>query len=75
MNPNGVDLDYTGGDTGTLQLFGIPAENRSPKQILDGLIAEHYPDAEVAYPIPNAMVGYSTGIRRRDGRVPAGLKR
>jgi hypothetical protein len=61
INPNGVDLDYTGGDTGTLQLFGIPAENRSPKQILDGLIAEHYPDAEVAYQIPNAMVGYQPG--------------
>jgi hypothetical protein len=61
MNPNGVDLDYTGGDTGTLQLFGIPAENRSPKQILDGLIAKHYPDAEVAYQIPNAMVGYEPG--------------
>jgi hypothetical protein len=25
------------------------------------LIAEHYPDAEVAYQIPNAMVGYQPG--------------
>ncbi len=61
LKPNGVDLDYYIGDTGTMQLFGMPAEKRSPKQILDGLIKERYPDAKVEYEIPNAMVGYQPG--------------
>ena len=44
-----------------MQLFGLPAEKRTPKQILDGLIGEQYPNATVDYEIPNAMVGYEPG--------------
>jgi hypothetical protein len=61
LKPNGVDLDYYIGDTGTMQLFGVPAENRSPKTILDELVDRSYPEASVAYEIPNAMVGYQPG--------------
>jgi hypothetical protein len=58
---DGVELQFTGGDTGTLRLFGISAQNRTPKQIADALIDEHYPDAITDYEVPNAMVGYQPG--------------
>ena len=61
LNPDGVELNFVAGDTGTMQLFGLPAEKRTPKEILDGLISEHYPNATVEYEIPNAMVGYEPG--------------
>ena len=54
-------LDYVGGDTGTLALFGEPARDRTPKQIARDLIKEKYPDATVDYEIPNASVGYQPG--------------
>jgi hypothetical protein len=61
LEPNGVDLDFVGGDTGTMQFFGLPADGRGAKQIAEELIERHYPDAEVEYEIPNAMVGYQPG--------------
>ena len=61
LKPDGVDLDYYIGDTGTMQLFGMPADKRTPREILDGLIKDRYPDATVEYEIPNAMVGYQPG--------------
>jgi hypothetical protein len=61
LNPDGVDLKFLGGDTGTLQLFGMPADGLTPKQIADDLIGEKYPDATTDYEIPNAMVGYEPG--------------
>ncbi len=56
-----VSLDYVGGDTGTLDLWGEAAEKRTPKQVVDQMIAEYYPDATLDYEIPNAMVGYEPG--------------
>jgi len=56
-----VALEYLGGDTGSLDLWGEPAEKRSPKQVVDQMIAEYYPDATLDYEIPNAMVGYQPG--------------
>ena len=61
MAPDGVELDFVGGDTGTLHLFGLPAQGRSAQQIAEELIADHYPDAETEYEIPNALVGYQPG--------------
>jgi hypothetical protein len=61
FNSNGVVLDYVGGDTGTLALFGEPAQDRSPKDITLDVIRAKYPDAKVAYEIPNASVGYQPG--------------
>ncbi|MEO3758689.1 zinc ribbon domain-containing protein [Mycobacterium sp. B14F4] len=61
LEPDGVELDFVGGDTGTLRLFGLPAEGRSPEEIAEDLIAEHYPDATTEYEIPNALVGYHPG--------------
>jgi hypothetical protein len=56
-----VALEYFGGDTGTLDLWGEPAGKRTPKQIVDKMIADYYPDATLEYEIPNAMVGYEPG--------------
>jgi hypothetical protein len=61
LSPNGVVLDFLGGDTGTLRLFGRPAGGRTPQQIAEDLIKTSYPDATTDYEIPNAMVGYQLG--------------
>lgn len=58
---NGVFLELNAGDGGSLQLFGEPAANRTPRQIADDLIDESIPEARTAYEIPNAMVGYQLG--------------
>ncbi|MFN8072245.1 MAG: zinc ribbon domain-containing protein [Mycobacterium sp.] len=57
----GVTATYTGGDGGVLQLFSEPAKGRSAKDIVAALVKRTYPDAKVAYEIPNAMVGYQPG--------------
>jgi hypothetical protein len=61
LESEGVEVNFTAGDTGTMELFGMPASNRTPKQIAEVLINEHYPDATTDYEIPNAMVGYQPG--------------
>jgi hypothetical protein len=61
QDSDGVEVDFTGGDTGTMEFFGMPAGDRTPKQIAEALIGEHYPDATTDYEIPNAMVGYQPG--------------
>lgn len=58
---NGVELRYLGGDTGTLWLFGEPADGRTSRQIVERILATKYPGATVAYEIPNASVGYEPG--------------
>lgn len=61
LHEDWVELAYLGGDTGTLDLWGEAAAKRTPKQIIDQMMAEYYPDATIAYEIPNAMVGYQPG--------------
>jgi hypothetical protein len=60
-DPNGVVLDYIAGDTGTMELFGQDAMGRSARQIAEQLTKRNYPDATVAYELPNAAVGYQSG--------------
>ncbi len=61
LTPDGVKLEFVGGDTGTMHLFGMPAHNQSAEQIAHDMIRERFPDAVVDYEIPNAMVGYEPG--------------
>lgn len=61
FDTDGVVLDLVAGDTGTLALFGEPARDRTPQQIVTDLLKAKYPDATVAYEIPNASVGYQPG--------------
>ncbi|QEN16722.1 hypothetical protein ACRDU6_02210 [Mycolicibacterium sp. ELW1] len=58
---NGVTAKFTGGDTGVLQLFSEPANGRDPQTIARDLLKKKFPDAKIAYEIPNAMVGYQPG--------------
>jgi hypothetical protein len=61
LNPDGVELKFLGGDTGTMQFFGFPDSDRTPQEIVNDLIDEQYPNATIDYEIPNAMVGYEPG--------------
>lgn len=61
FEPDGVEVNFRAGDTGTMQFFGLPAQGRTSKQIAEHLIGEQYPDATTDYEIPNAMVGYQPG--------------
>ena len=61
MEPDGVSLKFTGGDTGTMEFFGAPADGKTPKEIVEYLISQKFPDATTDYEIPNAMVGYEPG--------------
>ena len=58
---NGVTAKFTGGDTGVMQLFSQPANGRTPEAIVTSLLRNRFPDARVAYRIPNAKVGYEPG--------------
>lgn len=58
---NGVTAEFTGGDGGTLQLFSEPAAGRDAEEIANSLVRQTFPDAQTAYEIPNAMVGYHPG--------------
>ena len=61
FDSDGVNVDFTAGDTGRMQFFGLPAEGRTSKQIAEQLIEAKYPNATTDYEIPNAMVGYQPG--------------
>jgi hypothetical protein len=61
LDSDSVEVNFTAGDNGTMEFFGQPARDRTPKQIADDLIAEHHPNATKDYEIPNALVGYQPG--------------
>ena len=56
-----VTATWTAGDGGVMQFFSEPAAGRSPRDIAKATVKKSYPDATVAYEIPNAMVGYQPG--------------
>ena len=58
---NGVTAKLVGGDTGVMQLFSQPANGRNAEDIVTSLLRNRFPDATVAYEIPNAKVGYQPG--------------
>lgn len=58
---NGVTAKWNVGDGGTLRLFGTPAEGREARQVVEDFMAGAFPDAVIAYEIPNATVGYHPG--------------
>ncbi|MCX2931495.1 hypothetical protein ORI20_14525 [Mycobacterium sp. CVI_P3] len=58
---DGVSAEFTAGDGGAMELFGVPANGRTAEQVVDDLLHEKQPDATVAYVLPNATVGYQLG--------------
>jgi len=69
---SGVSATYTGGDGGVMQLFSEPARGRSPREIASAIVKRTYPDAKLAYEIPNAMVGYQPGYGEIADNWPQG---
>lgn len=57
----GVTAEWTGGDGGTLRLFGTPATGRNAREVVEQFIADAFPGAVVAYELPNATVGFEPG--------------
>ncbi|MGH3971099.1 MAG: hypothetical protein ACRDTV_24070 [Mycobacterium sp.] len=58
------------GDYGDAALLGTPAKNRTPRQVVEDYLKEHFPDASIDYEIPNAMVGYEPGYGEIDDLYP-----
>ena len=58
---DGVTARMTVGDRGVLRLFGEPARGRDARQVVEQLLTRQFPNAVVAYLLPNAMVGYQPG--------------
>jgi hypothetical protein len=61
LEPNGVRAELTAGDGGTLRLFSQPAQGRDAERVATELLQGDFPEATVAYELPNAMVGYHPG--------------
>ena len=61
VGSDGVTARWTAGDGGTLRLFSQPAGGRDAQQITGDLLSKGFPDAQVAYELPNATVGYRPG--------------
>jgi hypothetical protein len=57
----GVTAKWTAGAGGTIRLFGVPAAGLDARQIVTQLLDQEFPDAVVAYELPNATVGYQAG--------------
>jgi hypothetical protein len=70
---SGVTATYTGGGGGVMQLFSEPANGRSAREIAAAILKRTYPDAKVAYEIPNAMVGYQLGYGEVADDWPQGV--
>jgi hypothetical protein len=49
------------GEDCAIVLLGEKADGRTAEQVVTALVAKAFPDAERAYVIPNATVGYETG--------------
>jgi hypothetical protein len=64
-NDNGITLTFDKID-GEIRLFGTPANNRTPRQVVEQYIQKNYRTAQTAYQIPNAMVGYEPGYGEVD---------
>lgn len=57
----GVTARMTTGDRGVMRLFSLPAKGMLARQIVEQYLAKQYPNYSIAYPLPNAMVGYRLG--------------
>lgn len=57
----GVTATLIVGDGGTMRFFGTPAVDSDARQVVEQFIADAFPDAVVAYELPNATVGFELG--------------
>lgn len=61
VDADGVTAVWTAGDGGTLRLFSQAADGRNAEQVAGSLMEDLFPDARIAYQLPNATVGYQPG--------------
>lgn len=61
IDADGVTAVWTAGDGGTLRLFSQAADGRNAEQVAGSLMDDLFPDARIAYQLPNAAVGYRPG--------------
>ena len=64
---NGVSWTY---QNDTAQLFGVPANDLTPRQIAEQFIKARFPNATLAYEVPDARVGYQGGYGEIDDLIP-----
>jgi hypothetical protein len=70
---DGVTARLTAGDGGLLRLFAEPARGRDARQVVEQLLAGRFPNADIAYELPNAAVGYQPGFGVVANFQPPGL--
>ncbi|TMS55240.1 zinc ribbon domain-containing protein [Mycobacterium sp. DBP42] len=58
---DGVTAESVRVDGGTMRLLGRRADGRSSDEIANSFVEQSFPHAQLAYEIPNAMVGYQSG--------------
>lgn len=75
MTDSEVTARLQRGDGGLLRLYSEPANGRDARQVVDQLLATQYTTADIAYPLPNATVGYQPGYGVVATYVPPGLSR
>jgi hypothetical protein len=71
--PNGVTARLTAGDGGVLRLVSQPAQGRVARQVVKQLIEKRYPNADIAYELPNTTVGYQLGYGVVADFLPPGI--
>jgi hypothetical protein len=67
VSKNGVSWKKSGGEA---LFFSVPADNLTARQIAEQFIKADFPNAKLAYEIPNARVGYQLGYGEIDDFVP-----
>lgn len=58
---DGVTARLTTGDGGVLRLFGLTANDRDARAVVEQILAVQFPIARISYELPNAAVGYEAG--------------
>jgi hypothetical protein len=67
VSKNGVSWKKLGGEA---LFFSVPADNLTAREIAEQFIKADFPNAKLAYEIPNASVGYQPGYGEIDDFVP-----
>ena len=65
-----LTLDF--GEDGLMQFRGVPLNGQTAQQIVESWVSGHLPDAQQAYVVPNASIGYQVGYGAAYDVAPQG---
>ena len=65
-----LTLDF--GSDGIMQFRGVAANGQTPQQVVESWVAGHLPDAQLAYVVPDASIGYRMGYGGAYNVAPQG---